>query len=409
LEPPENKGEIVMKKKFLPVIAALLAVMIIVPAGCAGIDPLSTAPSGQSTGRLEVRVTDAPPDKKVTAVNVTVASVEIHKADNATTTPTTTPTATTAATATVTATTTAASDSGWMPLQLKAGAGTFDLLQIQGLEQLLADGNLTPGKYTQIRMEVTKVVVTFTENGQSEDVEATLPSGKLKFVHPFEIAAGQTTVLLFDFDALKSINTTGNGKVMFKPVIKLTMTKTPGNMEIITPALPNGLIDFAYPGVTLAATGGTATYTWSLKAGSVLPAGMTLAATGLISGTPTAAGNFPITIRVEDSSTVKKAAEKAFTLNIGAAGTVQIATTSLPDGVIGVPYNAMVVALGGTGTWSIFPGTLPLGLVLDVATGLISGTPLAPAGDSTFTMTFTATTLTDSQVLTIHIAAAVTP
>ncbi len=398
-----------MKKRLLLITAAILAVMIIVPAGCA---PFGTGPDDQvgtalTTGRLEVRVTDAPPDKKVTAVNVTVASVEIHKADNGATTPTTTPTTTTTTTTTAPVTTT--SDGGWMPLAL-TGATTFDLLQVQGLEQLLAVGNLTPGTYTQIRMEVTKVMVTF--EGEAP-VEATLPSGKLKFVRPFEIAAGQTTVLLFDFDALKSINTTGNGKVMFKPVIKLTMTKTPGNMEIITPSLPNGLVGVPYT-TTLAAMGGTAPYTWSVKAGSNLPAGLTLAAaTGIISGTPTAAGDSTFTIRVEDNSAVKKAAEKTFTVNIGATGTIQIVNTSLVDGTVGVAYSVVLQAIGGTGalTWTVPAGNLPAGLTLVAATGVISGTPTA-AGDSTFTIAVadsSAVPLTDSQALTIHIAAAVTP
>ena len=396
-----------MKKRFLPFMAAILAVMIIVPAGCAPFGPFGQGDevgNQPTTGRLEVRVTDAPPDKKVTAVNVTVASVEIHKADNGATT---TPTATT--TATTTATATATSDAGWQALAL-TGDTTFDLLQVQGLEQLLAVGDLTPGTYTQIRMEVTKVMVTF--EGEAP-VEATIPSGKLKFVRPFEIAAGQTTVLLFDFDALKSINTTGNGKVMFKPVIKLTMTKTPGNMEIITPTLPNGLVGIPYT-TTLAAMGGTAPYTWSLKAGSVLPAGLTLApATGIISGTPTAAGDSTFTIRVEDNSTVKKAAEKTFTMNIGAADTIQIVNTSLADGTVGVAYSVALQALGGTGTlsWTLAAGSLPAGIALDAVTGIISGMPTA-AGDSAFTIGVVDTSVPakiDTQAFTIHIAAAVTP
>src|ERR1700759_1516391 len=53
--------------------------------------------------------------------------------------------------------------------------------------------------------------------------------------------------------------------------------------------LPSGQVATAYS-VTLAATGGTTPYTWSISAGS-LPAGLGLnASTGAITGTPTAGG-----------------------------------------------------------------------------------------------------------------------
>jgi len=50
---------------------------------------------------------------------------------------------------------------------------------------------------------------------------ATIPSGELKFVNSFDVVAGKTTVLTFDFDAEKSVNVTGQDKVMIKPVVKL--------------------------------------------------------------------------------------------------------------------------------------------------------------------------------------------
>lgn len=47
------------------------------------------------------------------------------------------------------------------------------------------------------------------------------------------------------------------------------------------------------------AVGGTAPYTWSATG---LPAGMTLSSAGLLSGTPTAGGNFNVTVTVQDAS-----------------------------------------------------------------------------------------------------------
>ncbi|MDP2743598.1 MAG: DUF4382 domain-containing protein [Dehalococcoidia bacterium] len=299
------------------VFAAVFAILALVLAGCAlpspsgpaGATPPSgqpgststpsgTLPSGQpgSPGKVEVRVTDAPPREEVTGVKVTVASVEIHKAGAAEN-----------------------DEGGWLAMKL-SGANTFDLLQIKGLEEVLATGDLAPGKYTQIRMEVTKVEVTL-KGGQPQ--AAQVPSGKLKFVQPFDVAAGKTTVLLFDFDADKSVNVTGNGQAMFKPVIKLTVTRTPGApgaLEITTASLPAGKIGLAYS-ASLAATGGTEPYTWSIAGGS-LPAGLTLnAATGVVSGTPTAAGDATFIVKVEDSSPAKKSATRSFTISIAVATT----------------------------------------------------------------------------------------
>lgn len=43
--------------------------------------PLVTpAPTVVSTGILEIRVTDAPAKREVSAINVTVANIEVHKA-----------------------------------------------------------------------------------------------------------------------------------------------------------------------------------------------------------------------------------------------------------------------------------------------------------------------------------------
>ena len=63
-------------------------------------------------------------------------------------------------------------------------------------------------------------------------------------------------------------------------------------------------------------------------------------------------------------------------------------------------------ATGGTGTltWSISAGTLPVGLNLDPTTGVISGTPLLPGGESTFTVRVADTTgQDDTQALSITI------
>jgi len=66
------------------------------------------------------------------------------------------------------------------------------------------------------------------------------------------------------------------------------------------PTLPNGTVGVAYS-QTIVGNGGTTPYTFAVTAGS-LPAGLTLAPTGVLSGTPTAAGSSPVTIRGTDAN-----------------------------------------------------------------------------------------------------------
>jgi hypothetical protein len=94
-----------------------------------------------------------------------------------------------------------------------------------------------------------------------------------------------------------------------------TTTPTTNNqtpLAIWNPALPPSLVNYTYDPI-LRTTGGTGTTrTWSLVSGS-LPSGVTLNADGTFRGTPTATGNFPITVRVAGGS---ETAQKNFTITI---------------------------------------------------------------------------------------------
>ena len=76
-----------------------------------------------------------------------------------------------------------------------------------------------------------------------------------------------------------------------------------------------------------------------------------------------------------------------FTIEKGStAPPLAITTSTLPGGTVGVAYSQSLVATGGATpyTWSIVAGSLPAGLALNAATGLISGTPATP-GTASFT------------------------
>lgn len=69
-----------------------------------------------------------------------------------------------------------------------------------------------------------------------------------------------------------------------------------------TPPLLSGTINQPYGPVTFTATGGTGTgYTWSITSGT-LPSGLTLSPAGVLSGTPTTAGNPTVDVTVTDSA-----------------------------------------------------------------------------------------------------------
>ncbi len=164
-------------------------------------------------------------------------------------------------------------------------------------------------------------------------------------------------------------------------------TVTP--LSVTTSSLPDGQVGVAYS-QTLAASGGTAPYSWSVTSGS-LPAGLSLAASsGAITGTPsTAVSGAAVTFTVTDSESPAQSKTANLSLTIAAAPTpASITTTSLPQGKVGAAYSVTLTATGGKQpfTWMITSGTLPAGLALDAATGVISGTPTAAASNVALTI-----------------------
>jgi hypothetical protein len=73
-------------------------------------------------------------------------------------------------------------------------------------------------------------------------------------------------------------------------------TPTPSPLAITTLSLPEATQGSLYA-ATLAASGGTAPYTWVPFAAGTLPGGLTLAANGALSGTPTAASQYTLTVQ----------------------------------------------------------------------------------------------------------------
>ena len=161
----------------------------------------------------------------------------------------------------------------------------------------------------------------------------------------------------------------------------------PSALILKTDSLPDGAEGSVYSAL-ISAEGGTAPYTWSVSSGT-LPSGLSInPATGVISGTPSSAGTFNFTVRIEDNGSPKQTASMQFSIAVSAvAPALSITTTSLSSGIVGEAYSQAVNATGGTApySWSVSAGTLPSGLSINPSTGAISGTP-SSAGTFNFTV-----------------------
>jgi hypothetical protein len=145
-----------------------------------------------------------------------------------------------------------------------------------------------------------------------------------------------------------------------------------GSLTLTSP--PAGTVSSPYNG-TIGVSGGNGPYTCSITAGT-LPTGLTIS-NCTITGTPTTAGTTTITVKGTDSSTPTPLTTTGpITLVINPAP-LSLTISSLPNGVVNVPYSSTIGVTGGTSPYSctIVSGTLPAGLTLTAAGCLVSGTP----------------------------------
>src|ERR1039457_5653690 len=166
-----------------------------------------------------------------------------------------------------------------------------------------------------------------------------------------------------------------------------------GVVTITTTSLPTGNVAIFYDSQQMA-TGGQTPYTWNLTATSgPLPPGLSLtSSSGVISGTPTTTGSYPITVQVTDSESTPAIAIAAFTITINPTPPLQVTTSSLLVGTQGIFYTTTLAGTGGVPpySWSLTAGPLPAGLTLS-GTGVISGTPNGPSGSFPITVQVTDT------------------
>jgi hypothetical protein len=184
-----------------------------------------------------------------------------------------------------------------------------------------------------------------------------------------------------------------------------TVTIVPTPPAITTVSLPNAIAGTAYSQQLTTSGGGGGSPAFTLTTGS-LPAGLSLSAAGLISGTPTNASagstyTFAVTVTIGTQTSAP------VTLSIVVPALPAVATTTLPSGNIGIPYSQQLSYTGGAGgtvSWAIVAGSLPAASGLTLSTGgLLSGTP-AVAVTYSFSVAVTVGTQTSAaQPLTLVI------
>lgn len=144
-----------------------------------------------------------------------------------------------------------------------------------------------------------------------------------------------------------------------------------GPLTISCAALNTGTVGTMFNSGSITVTGGTGPYTYSVV--GALPAGLTLdVSTGIVAGTPLAAGVF--SIKVTDAN-----GASATSCNLTILGPLSVSCAANNTGVVGSLFNSGVITVTGGAspyTYSVV-GVLPAGLSLNASTGLVAGTATA--------------------------------
>ena len=164
---------------------------------------------------------------------------------------------------------------------------------------------------------------------------------------------------------------------MTKALIALAVLAATGAVwaQAIPPTTVGVSYNFQVPTPPPACNGFTPAFNWDVP--GAVP-GVNLGPTGLIAGTPTVAGPYSLTgsyffpLAVSPPCVGLFGFALSWTINPAP----QLLTASLPNGVVGLPYNPPWSTSGGTGSLNflVSAGALPPGLALSV-TGAPVGTP----------------------------------
>jgi hypothetical protein len=146
-----------------------------------------------------------------------------------------------------------------------------------------------------------------------------------------------------------------------------TISIGPAPLSIKTQSLRRGVVGEPYTETLTAGGGGNPS--WSANG---LPAGLSISG-NTITGTPTTAGDYTVTVTVT-KGTETKSAQYALKIIEPLKVTAPVRRTA----EVGRLFATTLSATGGSGSYSWVATDLPAGLVFDATTHAISGTPTIP-------------------------------
>ena len=263
------------------------------------------------------------------------------------------------------------------------------------LEDLLSDNQVIVEAESEIEWKILQARPTCDENGQplvqqpenAFVVEAVASNSSKTVIRRYEFfeytgeyeAESNEVILLVDEDTPQD-SEIGNylgsqmAAVNFQDRLATPLTIT--TAASLEPSTSTGKV-CSY---SLEGSGGVAPYIWTLlDANQNLPAGLTLGTDGTIQGTVTAPpGIYEFEVQVTDSENTSES--RVFRVTVLATSKLKIRTRKkLPKASVGKPYNQEIKVTGGTApySFSVIQGSLPSGITLNVATGMIQGTATA--------------------------------
>ena len=255
------------------------------------------------------------------------------------------------------------------------------------------DGSFTSfGNFTSGSIPFTLAVGDFNCDGYPDIAAAQLSSalavllgnGSGSFAAPAIFGTPHYGIVAGDFNNdgspdLAASNSSGNNVAVY---LNTCVRKRASTIIINPSSLPSATIGVPY-NQTIIASGGNAPYTYSVSNGILKP-GFTLnTTTGVLSGTPTTPGTFTFTVTATDANGCQTSIQYTLTC----CPVITLTPATVPDGIVGVPYNQPLTASGGATPYMYTATGLPAGLSLAMSGGVLSGNPTATGS---FTVVVTA-------------------